>query len=78
MYVAVISEKGSPFLLKLTIQKPLKKKKTLKFNHIKIKTFGIRNKVSQQKTREKSAHLYHRQRANLFYESPQISKKIIS
>jgi len=37
MYVAVISEKGRPFLLKLTIQKPLKKKTTLKFNHIKIK-----------------------------------------
>ena len=48
MYVAVISEKGRLFLLKLTIQKPLKIQPEIQ--PYKNKHFGIRNTyVSQQK-----------------------------
>ena len=47
MYVAVISEKGSPFLLKLTIQKPLKKKKKPEIQPYKNKNFWHKKYLSK-------------------------------
>lgn len=70
MYVAVISEKGRPFLLKLTNQKPLKKKTNPEIQPYKNKNFWHKKYLSQQKKTIEKSVIYIIDKELIYFMNP--------